>query len=208
MQDSHRSSWHLDAGFSLVELMVAIAVASILGVAIVFTFSTSSRHFTEQNVAALLQQDIRATLAIISRQIRMAGYDPQQTDNFSIEQADAFRFKYSADLDEDGIKDPSSDFNTSEITTFAYAAGSTSVQLISSEATSASQLDTLIGGIGSNVQVLALDFEYRDLSDTVTTNPLDVRSVIMTLTAQAPAGRAGMIQRTYSQRVECRNAGI
>jgi len=196
------------SGFSLIELMIAMAVTSMVGFAIIMTFSTSSRHFTEQNVAASLQQEMRATLEIMASQIRLAGYDPHQTGDFSIDEASAFRFKYSADLNEDGIKDVSGDFNTSEITTFSYAGGSTAVQMISSEATGSARIETLLGDTGGQTQALSLVFDYRDLSDTVTTNPLNVRSVIMTLTAQAPAGRIGMITRTYSQRVECRNAGI
>ena len=63
-------------GFTLVELLVAIAITSILLVSVGKIFISSSRVYTTQDVAAGVQQRLRAGMNFMARDIRMAGIDP------------------------------------------------------------------------------------------------------------------------------------
>ena len=64
-------------GFSLLELMVAMAIASVL-MAGIYTFyhNQLKTHITQQEMVDM-QQDARAAMYMMTREIRMAGYDPQ-----------------------------------------------------------------------------------------------------------------------------------
>ncbi len=51
-----------------------------------------------------------------------------------------------------------------------------------------------------------MDFAFMDNQNNLTSFIPDIRGVVITLTAEAPAGRQGMIEKAYSTWVEFRNA--
>jgi type IV pilus assembly protein PilW len=61
-------------GFTLVELLVALAMAAILSVALVAIFSSYTRTQTAQENVISMQQNLRAALYLMGRDLRMAGY--------------------------------------------------------------------------------------------------------------------------------------
>ncbi len=63
-----------DQGLTLVELLVALAMATILSVALVATFASYSRTSVAQENVLSMQQNLRAALYLIGRDLRMAGY--------------------------------------------------------------------------------------------------------------------------------------
>lgn len=68
-------------GFTLIELMIAIAIAAILVSAIyVSVISQQKTQFTQQMVVDM-QQNARAALFLLQREIRMAGFDPTWQDD-------------------------------------------------------------------------------------------------------------------------------
>ena len=89
-------------GFTLVELLVAMAVASIMLAAVASLFTTLNKSYTRQNVAADVQQVARAGVDFMAQSIRMAGLDPDQTGDFGITIATATSITFTADLDLDG----------------------------------------------------------------------------------------------------------
>lgn len=72
------------AGFSLIELLVAIAIAGIVLVGITAIFVRTNAVYTQENAKAALQQEMRAALEIMARDIRMAAYNPNKKDDFKI----------------------------------------------------------------------------------------------------------------------------
>ncbi|MBE0595777.1 MAG: PilW family protein [Desulfuromonadales bacterium] len=68
-------------GFTLVELLVALALAGIVSTAIYNIFFSSNKVYVEQEQVVGLQQDLRAGVDLMVREIRMAGFDP---DNIRI----------------------------------------------------------------------------------------------------------------------------
>lgn len=197
-------------GFSLIELMVAIAIVAIVIVALSATFERSGRLYTTQNVSSALQEEVRAAVEIMARELRMAGYNPQKTSDFRMNKFD-FRttsIRVHQDLNENGALDTSG-FPSCERLSFRYSSGTQTLQMICGEGTASQDAQVLIGvgpTANSDTRVTVLDFDYRDASDNSTTFPEDIRGVVITLVAQAPAGRDGMIERSYSSRVEFRNA--
>ncbi len=61
-------------GFSLVELMVAMAIGSLLIVGAVFVYSQSRTSFTLNETQARLQENGRYVLSVLEPEIQMAGY--------------------------------------------------------------------------------------------------------------------------------------
>jgi type IV pilus assembly protein PilW len=92
-------------GFTLIELLVAMAIASIMIAAMVTLFTTLTRSYTRQNVAADVQQVARAGVDFMAQSIRMAGLDPDQTGDFGFTVATETSISFAADFDLDGNLD-------------------------------------------------------------------------------------------------------
>ncbi len=73
------------AGFTLVELMVAITVASIVIIAMYAAYRLQVQTAAAQDSVTQMQQNQRAGLDILIDDLRMAGYDPEETDKFGFE---------------------------------------------------------------------------------------------------------------------------
>ena len=66
-------------GMTLVEIMAAIAISGILITGVYTTAIHSLRIYHRQQRAAALQQNLRAAVFYLEREIRMAGLDPPTT---------------------------------------------------------------------------------------------------------------------------------
>ncbi len=82
-------------GFTLLELLIAIIVTSIVGVAIVSNSISQQRAAANVQQVAQMQQQLRGAIYIMERDIRMAGYDPAETRNFGV--TDVQRWSVEAD---------------------------------------------------------------------------------------------------------------
>ncbi len=102
-------------GFTLVELLVAMVISSIVMAAIYATYSAQLRsHVTQQKVVEM-HQNARAAMFILEREIRLAGYDPLGSDvpQITAAQINAITFTMDTtggeadglDNDDDGITD-------------------------------------------------------------------------------------------------------
>jgi type IV pilus assembly protein PilW len=61
-------------GFTLLEVMVAIAIAAFVTAALYATFSVQSRQFITQDLQMEMNQNMRFAVDMVSRSVRMAGY--------------------------------------------------------------------------------------------------------------------------------------
>lgn len=183
------------SGFTIVEVLVCLAIMSILFGAAYRSFDIFNRSYTKENVKAGVQQRTRIGIDLMTRDIRLAGLDPLGTANARIIVADTDNIQFSADLNYDG--DANDAF---ENITYALAGD---LLRQTSDLGTGFVTDTLL----DNIEALA--FTYLDASDIAMTapvgNPEDIRTVIVSLTMQRPAGRDGPIRRTYTTRVRCRN---
>lgn len=93
------------SGFTLMELLIAMAISSILLAGMVMAFTGQSRSYNTQQEITALQEDIRASLSLMTSEIRLAGYDPTTTADAKITLANATEFQFSLDISGDGDTD-------------------------------------------------------------------------------------------------------
>ncbi|MGD9058170.1 MAG: prepilin-type N-terminal cleavage/methylation domain-containing protein [Desulfobacterales bacterium] len=184
------------AGFTLVEVLVCLALLSILFGTIYRSFSSVNRSYTKENVKAGVQQKARIGIDLMARDIRLAGLDPLAEANAGFISAgtNTTSIQFTADLNYDGdIIDP--------FENITYNLNGDRLEQTSDLGTGIS-VDTLLDN------VTALTFTYLDASDTALAEPIPVdqiASVLISLTVQRPSGRDDPISRTYTTRVRCRN---
>lgn len=192
-------------GFTLVELLVGLAIFSIIGLILVHQLVLGSRINTEQNAIARAQQSMRAARQLISQDIRLAGLDPLRTFRFGFEEATATKFRVTADFDSDGVIDDTG----AERVTYLIRAANRDLQKILYEgtvnqvnATLLNRIDPAPGDSG---------FTYLDVNGNPMATPVpaaslgNIRAVVVTLTVEESAGQAGTVARSSTGQVKCRN---
>ncbi len=96
-------------GFTLVELMVALAISSIVVAAMYSAYTDLQSVNHDQTLIVEMQQNLRAGLDTITREIRMAGYDPDKKWGAGFTNATATSVSFTIndvdDEDGDGIED-------------------------------------------------------------------------------------------------------
>ena len=70
-----------EQGFTLIELLVAMAMLGIVTAAIYSTYKSQQDSYVAQEQVAEMQQNLRASLYQMARDIRMAGFNPQRSPN-------------------------------------------------------------------------------------------------------------------------------
>src|SRR6185295_14622889 len=73
MMKPHRSASASQAGFTLVEMLIALAITAMILVGVLFTFDFSSRVARAQTYVADMQQSLRIGQDDVVRLVRMAG---------------------------------------------------------------------------------------------------------------------------------------
>jgi len=92
-------------GVTLTELLIALALTGIVAGAIYKIFISQSKEYTIQSEVAEMQQNLRAGVFMMEREIRMAGYDPTREANTEILAAAPSDLEFTADLNGDGDTD-------------------------------------------------------------------------------------------------------
>ncbi|MFW8602332.1 PilW family protein [Desulfobacterota bacterium M19] len=88
-------------GFTIIELLVAMLISSIVVGAIYTTYNKQQRIYTAQDQVVDVQQNLRAALSVMENEIKMAGYDPHETGLYGVTAASAGSFAFTADLNND-----------------------------------------------------------------------------------------------------------
>jgi len=96
-----------EQGLTLLELLTAMALTMVVLTAVCNTFIAQQRTYHTQEQVNEMIQTARASLDIISREVKMAGYDPSGTGIIGIPY-NAGQLKIVADLNGDG--DTNDDF--------------------------------------------------------------------------------------------------
>ena len=149
----------------------------------------------------------------------MAGFTQStpDKDKFGVEEAQSSKIRFTWDQIRSSDPDPllgigEVEDTKEEIITYYLDPADGGIKRQLNENTVNMSRQPLIGGTDGQIQISAFDLSYLDENDSVISNPNSnpslIRTIIITLTASAPAGRAGIIERTFVNRVRCRNLGL
>ena len=161
-------------GFSLLELMVTLAIGSVLMAAISTFYHGQLKTHVTQNELVDMQQDARVAMYMMTREIRMAGYDPLNT-GATIRLADAAQMAF--DSDSDGTADGT--IGADERFYYGLSDGS----LVRGSWTDPLVPPNILSPVALNID--ALDFVYLDSAGDTTTDLEAIRSVQITLVARS-----------------------
>ena len=216
------------SGFTLIELMVSMAVASIMMAAIYASFQSQVQsHMTQQEVVGM-NQNARAVLFLMEREIRLAGTDPTGSSGAGIIAATSSYLHFDRDItggetdsvdnDHDGTPDdPDEWYNgraddpTEEI---EYQ--------LTNDADNDGIADGFPCGLGRQVSgaggfavvagnIEALNFVYRDAAGNVIATPVspanldNIRSIQVTIIARTDS--PVMMRRTTDTSVYTNQQG-
>ncbi len=201
-----RGNGYPQNGFTLTELLVGLVLAAVVMSAVYSAYHAQQRSYLVQEQVAALQQNLRAAMYLLEREIRMAGCDPTAAAGAAVLTAGRSTLRFTLDIrggEADGV-DNDGDGAADETDESRFSDGDTND---SGEDVTYSRYDSggdgdldlgrKVGG-GSNQPVAenigALDFVYLDgaggvLDDdgngSVTTRIAEIRAVQVTLVARS-----------------------
>jgi len=187
-----------DRGFTLVELLIAMAVGLIVLGAVYALFTAQSKHLANQELLTEMHQNARIAMGIMAQEISMAGYNQTTAPTITavnrctgtttaatnpcigITYAGNDTIKFAADLNGNGSitpDDPSDGDNANE--NIAYDAdlslGVKSLRRNSKYTKSGSSYQPVVENVES------LNFIYYDGAGSITANLANIRSVKITI---------------------------
>lgn len=118
------------SGFTLVELLIALLVSTLVVGAVYVLFTTQQNHYVAQSQVTEMQQNIRAGATMMESDMRMVGYDPEgagtatfalldirkRNSSYTVAGSGDSAIQFSVDLNEDGSLD-----DPDEIITYSLA---------------------------------------------------------------------------------------
>ncbi len=161
-----------ERGFTIIELVVGLAISLILLGVAVKIFLVQQRSYSVQEQLSEMQQNIRSAMDMIARETKMAGYDPTGAGFDGIEyDVTKIQLQILADLTGDGdTGDPNEDI------TYRYYPDP-DFQIKRKESTG--------GGfqpLAENIHAFAI--EYYDANGGTTTTSADIRQIEITITGR------------------------
>lgn len=184
-------------GFTLIELTVVIAIMSIVLGAIYSVFAATNRSTTNNEVIAEVMQNLRTSIDFMEQDIRMAGLDRFGSANAGIEAATATNLRFTADRNMDDVLND----NIERITYFYDAANNRLRQCLWE--------GTLDDWQTVAENVTNFQFSYMDADDNLLAFPIadlsEIRTVVVSMSIEQPAGRSEPVKRTINKRILCRN---
>lgn len=89
-------------GFTLIELIITLMVTSIISLAIYSAYLYQQRTQQAQEQVVETQQNIRSAVFYLTKEMRMAGFDPQNMAIAGIVTASKARFQFTQDINDNG----------------------------------------------------------------------------------------------------------
>ncbi|MDF1592336.1 MAG: prepilin-type N-terminal cleavage/methylation domain-containing protein [Desulfobacterales bacterium] len=207
-----------DNGFTLVEILVAMVVSGLVLSGIYSTYQSQQRSYILQEEIAQVQQNLRAAMYLLTRELRMAGFNPSGNAGAGIVTGEWTNTSLRLTKDDNGDGDVTD--SGEDLTYSLYTAGG--IQKLGRKNPATNQ------PVAENIQELW--FVFLDANNVETAVLSNIRSVEVTLVARA--GRPttdfvntftysnksgtktfgpyndGYHRRVLSEQVNCRNLGL
>lgn len=183
-------------GMTLVELLVVIVVASIIGIAVLNMFMTSNRTYVDQNKIIDVQREGRLVMTYITRTLREAGLNPLNSSDFQrIRYFDMEEIRIDRDSNLDGTLN-----NATEIISFDFDHASGTLRRGLNESPVAWRT------IAKNIESFSFGY-FNETGGTLgATSPASaISSVDVTIGFRDTKLGGGDFTRTYKTRVDLRN---
>ena len=212
MKRSNRSSWKRSkikdsrtAGFTLIEVLVTIAMISIFSAAAMAVLIPLSRSYTATDVASSAQQVVRMAVEVMANDIRLAGLDPLDQADAGLQEANATSIRFTCDrvnvVAGDTEANGEIDNDNFENINYYYEPATESLNLRLYSGAPVQTTQQLVNNVTN------LEFRYFDEAGLVTGDLDLIRSVQISMTVEEDAGTGGTVERSYTTRVLCRNLG-
>lgn len=160
---------HTNQGFTIIELLISMVMSGIVLGALVDTFITQRKTYALQEMITEMMLNARVGMEMITREVRMAGYDPAGT-GFDGITYDVTQLQIRADLNGDGD-------TTDADETIIYSYDSTNLLLMRK----ANGVDEAL-----SEHITSFTFDYLDSNGIATTTTSDIRQVQVHITARTP----------------------
>jgi type IV pilus assembly protein PilW len=164
------SKWKSQSsGFTLIELLVAMAIAGIVMAGVYSVYHTQQRSFLVQEQLAGMQQNLRAAMYYMERELRMAGYNPTGAAGAGIMTANANAINFTQDNRGNAAgSDPDGD-TTDPGESIIYSI-------------SGANLERNGSVLASNIDLI--NFIYLDGDGNITADFAEIRSIQITMVAK------------------------
>ena len=175
-------------GFTVVEVMLAMVIASALITAVYQTFHSQQQSYLMQRGTATMEQSLRGGMYLMNRELRSAGYNPLKIPNYVTFRTgfaapnDQFVVNYATDhsmvaftLDTDG----SGSIDINEQLAYRFDNTTKALERFNTARTNAAdKWET----VATNID--AVYFAYFDQNKNLTTNPANFRYIEVSLLAR------------------------
>ncbi len=168
-----------EQGFTLVELLVAMVIASIVVAAVVATYQLQVQGKNTQDALTDMNQTARAALEIMNHEIRTTGCDPRRTAGSGIVLANANRLDITMDIGDGASFEPDGDLDDPNEQVSYYLWNGNLAR------------DTGGGPQPLARNVDALNFVYLDENGNPPATPADTRTIQLALVARSGQAASG-----------------
>jgi type II secretory pathway component PulJ len=194
-------------GFMMAEVLVALAMLSIIIGAVYAVFASVNRTSVNNEVTATVMQNMRTSIEFMEQDIRMAGLDRFNSADSGIEVATASNLQFTADRNMDGVinfavlADGVQEVDLERIT-YAYDAANKRLRQCLYEET-VDDWETVAENVDD------FQFTYLDADGNPLVFPIadlsEIQTVQISMTLEQSSGLAGSVSRTLNKRILCRN---
>jgi type IV pilus assembly protein PilW len=224
MKYTKKKEW--EQGFTLVELLVVILMMGVVMAGIYAVYTSQQKSFVVQEDVAEMQQNLRAAMFFLVRDIRLSGCNPTGKADAGIKTANANTISLTMDIRGKNPDDPPDGDTGDPEESVTYALmdtdGDGNVDSLGR--------DTGAGLVAVASNIEALNFVYLDANGSVTADLTKMRSVQLTVVARTEASSNGYVdtasyknlqgtvvlppqndgfrRRVFATNIRCRNLGL
>jgi type IV pilus assembly protein PilW len=161
------------AGFTLVELLISLALSLVVLTSVSNAFINQRKTYDAQEQMTELIQKTRAVMEIITREVKLAGFNPTNSTTLVGIPYSTTQLEIRADLDGDGTATVS---DTNELIIYTHDGNNLEIDRDAGQAFSYAKL------LAENIQ--SFTFDYLDSDGNATTTANDIRMIEITITAR------------------------